>query len=451
MTRAAFRGRERQGEWNAAFLALVATLLPSASLGAILAGCSSTSAQPTDGGLTASNEAAGDGSTANSGNDGTTGQPCTSNASCRRDGGPGVNRCSNDPSFVQTIAGVTVQLWPTPVCLEPLADNGQGNCDPAPAATDPNGRSVHFCDGPDAPSSPGICVAADPAHPQSGQGVCYPKCTFGTDAAAPSGCAGHDACVYYAYSLVDASVTGFGFCQGECLQDSDCSALGDEYACQVDLGFCTTGPVARTKSVGATCTAADEASGACSCESAGSAGLGYCTSACVAGASGCPSSWVCDTRQPAIVGFEGSTAEVPVTAAAMGMVGTCAPRCSTFDASFSEDAPPDGEASEAGESVDATMSDGPLRPASDDASLDGDGDAGSEGGGSDEDGAQGDAASDAAADATMSAGDGGVGAPADANVDSSANGDASAPVSGGSCPGTTMCTSIGVAGSDCLP
>jgi len=427
--------------------------LRAALLGAILGGCSSPSAHPMGEGPSASSDAApADGSTANSEHDETTGQPCASNADCRRDGGPGVNRCSNDPSYAQTIGGVTVQLWPTPVCLEPLAADGQGNCDPAPAGTDPNGRSIHFCDGPDAPSSPGICVAVDPAHPQPGQGVCYPKCTFGTDAAAPVGCANHDACVYYSYSLVDASVTGFGFCQGLCQQDSDCNGLGDEYGCQVDLGFCTTGPLVRTKSVGAACSAADEASGACNCDVAGSAGLGYCTSACVAGTSVCPPSWVCDTRQPAIVSFEGSTAEAPVAAAAMGMVGTCAPRCSSSDALFSEDASFDGEALEAGGGVDATMSDGPLGPASDDGSLDGDGDAGSDGGDSDDSGAQADG-SNSAGDAysTVPAGDGAVGAPADASVDSSANADAAASVSGVSCPGTTMCTSTGVAGPDCLP
>lgn len=417
-------------------------------LGTTAGGCSPGSkSQPlVDAGQSSSN-AAGAADAQSSQNDRTTGQPCSADGDCRGAGGPGTNRCSSDPSFAQTIGGVRVQLWPTPICLEPLTGNGQGNCDPAPAATDPSGRSVHFCDGADEPSSPGICVPLNPTDPQAGQGICYPKCTFGTDGTAPVGCPGHDACVYYAFSLEDASVSGFGYCQGECQQDSDCSALGSQYACQLDLGFCTASPHSRTKGIGTACTEADEASGACNCESGGSSSLGYCTTACVAGGSECPPSWVCDTRETATVRFEGVMQELSVTAPAVGMVGTCAPQCSPSDGGIVGSGPvgADGASDDAGEAGDL----GDANNASDasDASVDGQGvlaDAGATLGDegvddASEDGLEAGSAGEASSGPTLPEGGGEGGLVSPTAID------------GGSCPGATICRMGGVSGPDCLP
>lgn len=395
-------------------LGLDLPLVSAVLFGQLLAGCSAvplTRPAGSDAGTGTASDAGGD-----AGADETTGKRCSSDADCHAQGAPAINKCSNDPSFAQTIGGVPVQLWPTPICLEPLPGNGQGNCDPAPPS-DPYGQIIHFCDGPDDVSSPGICVAMNTPRPQSGEGICYPKCTFATDGSAPLGCVGSDACVYDGYAMMGGAVTGLGFCQGECQQDSDCSALGTGSRCQVDLGFCTTSPRSRTKSIGEGCSATDETSGACNC--AGASAGGYCTTACTVGGPACPPSWVCDTRQPATLEFGGAVAAVPVTAAPMGMVGTCAPECSIPDSGAQGGAtdaasPSDGEIGDATAPSDGEVIDAPVDSASADA---GEGEA-----------------IDAAADA----------ASADATV---GGGDASSGV----CPGATACRTGGLAGPACLP
>jgi hypothetical protein len=260
--------------------------------------------------------------------DETTGQTCDADSDCWADGGPHTNLCSRDPGFVQSIDGVNAQLWPAPVCLKPWPDAGTaGNCDPAPAATDSLGVLVHFCDGPDEPSSPGVCVPLDPS-PQQGRGVCFPKCTFGLDASAGETCASPDGCVFLGYGFLSGNPAGFGYCQGGCQSDADCAALGAGYACQADLGVCTQTAIARTSDVGAPCGETDETSGACNCQLNPSTGKGYCTKVCVVGGSnGCDAGWVCETGQSASVSFVGGPVPYAVSGPAPGLLGFCAPSC----------------------------------------------------------------------------------------------------------------------------
>jgi hypothetical protein len=369
------------------------------------------------------------------------------------------------------VAGVSVQLWPTPVCVvpPPPGDAGSppaGNCDPAPLLTDPNGLEVHYCDGPDLPSSPGVCVPFDPSNPQTGLGVCYPRCTFSTTGAAASGCIGADTCAFLRFNpvpLPDAgaapdgaaatAVTGVGFCQGTCQHDSDCADLDDGgagFVCQTDLGYCTTMPVVRTKPLGAPCTEADSDAGACNCF-AGGDGNGYCSTRCVVGGVPCPMGWVCDPGEPAVVTVLGLATTFPVLAPTQGMVGMCAPPCSPIlDGGAGSDAAPlpDAAASDATADASASGSDGaPDDGAAGDAALDGGAASTGDGG-------------DAPADATVD-GAPADGAPADGAAADGAAADGAAPDAGddgaggaganGSCPPNSSCVGGGVVGADCLP
>lgn len=288
-----------------------------------------------------------------SGNDassfaGTTGKSCASTADCNG------NACSNMYAF--TVTNIKVQIWPQPVCIVPIPTAG-GNCDPAPP-TDPQGMGVHFCDGPDAVSSPGICLPnTQPA--QSMLGLCLPKCTFAMDGSAPSGCPSPDTCVPYTFILDQTgAVTGYGFCQGSCTQDSDCKALGTSpaYTCQKDIGFCTSAPVARgvdggAGSIGTACTKAQDNMGVCNCEyqQTGTTNAGYCTQACVVGDTNnpCPAGYICDDGLFPSLDF-GDAGTFPWTSENAGTAGTCQATCTSPDAGGASDA-----ASEAGSEAGA--------------------------------------------------------------------------------------------------
>lgn len=355
--------------------------------------------------------------------DQTTGQPCSSDAMCWGANGPGTNRCTIDADYVRTVAGVAVQLWPSPICLPPLppAVGTAGNCDPAPPS-DPLGAIPHFCDGPDVPTSPGVCVPFSLNSPQSGQGICYPKCTFATSGGQSVGCAGNDTCVFYNFVLFGSSITGVGFCQGSCQQDADCVALGAGYVCQSDLGFCTKSPVVRTLGMGESCASADANAGACNCYFNAVTDSGYCTTACVVGGTTCPSGWVCDPAEPAVVSFVGVATTYPVGGATTGMVGTCVPACASTDGG--------GPSAEAGALDGAANGDA----TSDDASTVG-GDAAP----TDEGGGEASSA-DGAIDVETPGPDG---APdAEAGLMSGA---------GGGCPASSSCVTGGVVGPDCQP
>jgi hypothetical protein len=282
--------------------------------------------------------------------DGTSGKQCKVDADCTTPNGPGINKCSN--GMLVTVALVRAQLLPTPVCKVPFA--GTGNCDPAPP-TDPQGMGVHFCDGADDPSSPGICVPGT-STPAPGQGVCEVHCTFSLDGSPPKGCAGKDTCVPYYFSSdsTGAIIGGGGFCQGSCERDSDCSDLGTGWLCQTDLGFCTQHLVTRKKAIGAACSQSarvnDLTTGACNCQLVSSTtGNGYCTSACIVGGSvPCPNGYICDNNQSNPLP-DGTTLQLEN----VQTPGYCVPGCS-----LGGDAGTQGPQVEAGGSDAAGASDG---------------------------------------------------------------------------------------------
>jgi hypothetical protein len=347
-------------------------LVAAGLVGAIVAGCSSSNATaPSDGGATDggihrifdSGITIGDDATGIAGSfDGTTGKACTSDADCLSDAGPGVNTCSSDYGF--TFTNVPVALWSTPVCIipPPTSSSTTGNCDPAP---DGNDGLPHFCDGPDDPSSPGLCLPFDSTNPQPNQGICYPLCTFALDGAKPTGCAGTDACVPYTFlrSTSAGTVTAFGFCVGGCQKDADCAALGTGYACQTDIGYCTTAKLTRPKALGAACTTGsaaavdDDASGACNCDGDPTSGNGFCTSACIVGGAPCPDNWICDAGFQSPIVFTSSTGapiSVPVTSQNVGIEGTCRPGCALADGGIEAGAAPALDAGEdAGDAASA--------------------------------------------------------------------------------------------------
>jgi hypothetical protein len=273
-----------------------------------------------DGAADASGHASGQGF------DGTTGLPCTTSADCRGTVGPGINVCSN--SLTYSANAMIVNPLPTPVCMLPPAAAGAGNCDPAPAS-DPSGQLPHFCDGPDSPSSPGICI---PSGTTAHAGTCSPMCIFSLDGSMPVGCVGKDTCVETPFIALDSSsqqLFGWGDCFGSCQKTSDCSALGAGYICQIDTGFCTASPVTRSKQLGQACTSNDSTTGACNCLTPPSTGSGYCTSACVIGGAPCPNGWICDTLQSASPTIGGTV--FTVHAENSGMSGMCVAPCNAPD------------------------------------------------------------------------------------------------------------------------
>jgi hypothetical protein len=242
-------------------------------------------------------------------------------------GGPGVNKCSTSLGYSAS-TNATIQPFPTPVCEMPPGANG-GNCDPLPPS-DPTGTYIHFCDGPDDPSSPGVCVPLT-SPPASGLGTCLPQCVFTLDGSPASGCIGVDTCVQIAIASTAAGqLLGEGYCQGTCETDSDCTSLGANFVCQTDTGFCTTHRVTRTKAIGAACTANDLATGACNCLLTSTA-RGYCTSACIVGGTPCAGGWTCETFQPAAIQVGGGGV-VLVPSANSGLSGLCAAPCDPSDA-----------------------------------------------------------------------------------------------------------------------
>jgi len=125
--------------------------------------------------------------------DGTTGLACTTDSDCQPPGGPGIALCSPTVFTPET-------YYPTSVCILPT-------CSPV------SGTTLHYCDGPDDPSSPGICV------PQQTGGICLPKCTFDKAGSPAVGCIGKDACDVYTSNTAG----GVGYCWAGCTKDGDCA------------------------------------------------------------------------------------------------------------------------------------------------------------------------------------------------------------------------------------
>jgi hypothetical protein len=211
-----------------------------------------------------------------SGFDGTVGKGCQSNADCQPIGGVGVNTCSSS-----TFANA---LYPAAVCV-------LRTCNPG---TDGN---LHFCDGPDNPASPGVCLNS------ANGGICLPKCLAAADGSAPTGCQGKDTCALAATAVISSQLVAIGFCLGGCTADTDCPA-GNK--CQKDQGICLTTVTPPTKALGAPCTTADNGStttpAACNCliNQAAMATQGFCTQTCIVGsaAAACPAGYLCDSQEP---------------------------------------------------------------------------------------------------------------------------------------------------------
>ena len=217
--------------------------------------------------------------------DGTVGKACASDTDCHSANGPNKAKCSSS-------VWAPEDYYPTPVCIVP-------SCAPI------SDTQLHFCDGPDDPSSPGVCV------PGFNGGVCVPKCTFDKQGGAPSGCAGKDTC--FTYPTITEN--GVGYCWGGCAKDGDCQS-GQH--CQVDQGICVVGVTPPTKNIGDACTKADNNTEACYCLY-GNNNAGYCSSFCVVGQDGtCPSGYSCDAFEYRAYGY---------TTPNTGMGGYCTKSC----------------------------------------------------------------------------------------------------------------------------
>jgi hypothetical protein len=232
--------------------------------------------------------------------DGTTGKACTADTDCVSANGPGINKCSSNNVFVMG------PLNPTAVCLMPA------NCDPG------SDGNVHYCDGPDLPTSPGVCLSNGTA----GMGTCFPQCTAAPDGRAPTGCQGKDVCNLL-ISLIDTTtnaVTGVGFCLGGCTVDADCPT-GSK--CQPDSALCLKTVHTPTKAIGASCTQTDNVRNTCNCVLPSTATTGgYCTVSCIVGGAPCPAGYVCDAQEPSdALNPPGFTQQNP------GLGGICFQQC----------------------------------------------------------------------------------------------------------------------------
>lgn len=334
---------------------IVAAPPPNASSAPVAA---PTDASPDVGSVVYASNDAGTGPLAN---DETTGLPCTSDAICRNPNGPGKNVCSN--GFTVSFYGAQVQLWATPVCV--LPPSPLGNCFPGADATD-----IHFCDGPNDPSSPGICIGLDPTDPLTG--LCVPKCTFAADGGVATGCVGHNACGYLTdlLSVSKQTPVGIGYCKSACVTNADCADLLSDYECQTDEGNCTLVATQRTKTIGESCSTAgavnDETLGTCLCAN-GSAGSGFCTQQCVVGGPACPANWVCESGEPNSLDF-GSGTPFPVSKATPGLIGNCVPSCTAAevvpdDAAAGDSSPLEASVDDATQ-PDSTGGGGPCPPGS---------------------------------------------------------------------------------------
>jgi hypothetical protein len=237
--------------------------------------------------------------------DGTTGRACATDAECQSPTGPGTNVCTTSGTVNYFADG---PLYPTPVCLMP------GSCN---AGTDGN---LHYCDGPDDPSSPGVCIATD----TTGTGICLPQCTFGTTGTAATGCVGKDTCYAAGFSTdTSGGAMGVGYCFGGCAENSDCPSGS---LCQTNEGICVTTLTAITAAE-TSCNSTTVTGNACDCLADTTTDLGFCTSACTVGGATCGAGWTCDADLPTtLVDSSGATVTAWTTQNA-GLAGTCVPTC----------------------------------------------------------------------------------------------------------------------------
>jgi hypothetical protein len=244
-----------------------------------------------------------------------------------------------------------------------------GNCFPGADSSD-----IHFCDGPNDPSSPGICIGLDPTDPLIG--LCVPKCTFAEDGSPATGCVGHNACGYLTdlLSVSQQAPIGIGYCKSACVTNADCADLQSDYECQSDEGNCTLIAAQRTKKIGDSCSTAgtvnDATLGTCFCAN-GSAGSGFCTTQCVVGGPAgedagavCPAGWVCESGEPNALDFGSGTPPLAITTPTPGLIGNCVPACTEAevvpDDAAAEDSSSPGAPAEDAAQPDASEAGGPC-------------------------------------------------------------------------------------------
>jgi hypothetical protein len=246
--------------------------------------------------------------------DNTLGNVCQSDLDCEPAGGPGVNTCS--------LTTFSEAIFPTAVCI-------QKSCDPG---TD---GATHFCDGPDAPSSPGVCVNLGGTPPT---GLCLPTCLFASDGSAAVGCQANDACVLYDFGTLavapaggaGTTLIGVGYCFGGCTKDADCPTGN---LCQVNEGICVKSVAAPTKTIGTACTAADNGSSAsaatCDCFLNSSTMKGACSQFCLVGSTAdpCPSGYVCDALEPTELTDQAGASMPGFPTQNAGLAGSCVATC----------------------------------------------------------------------------------------------------------------------------
>ena len=218
-----------------------------------------------------------------------------------------MNKCTSDGLFGS--AGGN-NLYPSSVCLD------IASCDPG---TDGN---LHFCDGPDSPSSPGVCLSTGTA----GMGICLPQCAFKPDGSAATGCVGKDVCQVAGFQADPANpnaAIGVGYCFGGCTSTADC---GTGQSCQTDSGLCLK-TLTSDPAVGTACNQNATPAPTCNCLSNTTTGLGFCAQFCKTGGPACPTGEICDTQLPITLTGTNDASIAGWTTANSGMGGFCSPKC----------------------------------------------------------------------------------------------------------------------------
>ncbi len=223
--------------------------------------------------------------------DDTVGKPCSSDTSCDILGA-GSSICAKG-----AFSGDS--LYPTPVCVGPSCDAGDGT-------------TIKYCDGIN-----GVCLST------SSGGICLPGCDFdATSGYKPYGCAGRNVCNVYGWGTDSTSgkVIGVGYCFGGCFDDTDCPS-GEK--CQREDGLCKATLDAWTRPIGSACSKGDTD---CNCLYANSTSKGYCTAFCRMGETGwCPGGYTCDAMLPKT----DDTGAVLFTKAPATIAGNCLKNCTT--------------------------------------------------------------------------------------------------------------------------
>ncbi len=225
--------------------------------------------------------------------DGTVGKACAGDAECQK--------VSASKAVCSSSTFTGGPRLPTAVCFLSACDPGTDG-------------KVHYCDGPDASTSPGVCIGA------SAPGVCRAKCQFASDGSAPTGCLANDHCLSYAAGA-DASgkAFGIGVCSVGCTADAQCPSGS---LCDPLLLSCVMSKLAPTLALGDACTS----SSSCYCSSGSTTTQGYCIERCVVGHGandGCPTGWACEAFLPKSL----SAGAAGFSTQNAGLLGECRKKC----------------------------------------------------------------------------------------------------------------------------